>query len=177
MSISLRYSRASSLLAVTLAGLGAVLLSLNTEAPASSGGAPNCDALGVDVRLELQSRYRPATATHRRRPGQASQAWSDGLLSRRRLPVTNLSLRTPRTTISSAPGDSSILIGRIRVEQSAKGATIENLVLNGRNPQNLMGPLIYADHAKLLNNDITNDRMATCVHVDSYSSGAAPTAS
>lgn len=85
-----------------------------------------------------------------------------------------LSLRESRITLSSAPGESATLRGRIRVERSATGAAVENLVLDGRNPNDYLGPLIYADRAKLLNNEITNDHTAICVHVGSYYSAPAP---
>ena len=42
---------------------------------------------------------------------------------------------------------------------------IEGLFLDGRNPENLHGPLIYADNVVLRGNDITNHHMAICVAV------------
>ena len=42
---------------------------------------------------------------------------------------------------------------------------IEGLSLDGRNPENLHGPLIYADDVVLRGNDITNQHIAICVAV------------
>lgn len=85
-----------------------------------------------------------------------------------------LSVRTPRIGLSSAPGESATLRGRIRIERSASGATIKHLRLDGRNPGDELGPLIYADRSTLRHNEITNDHTAICVHVGSYYDAPAP---
>ena len=69
------------------------------------------------------------------------------------------------TTLTAYPGESATVRGRIRVDSRADGTVIEGLSLDGRNPENLHGPLIYADNVVLRGNDITNDHMGICVAV------------
>ena len=69
------------------------------------------------------------------------------------------------TTLTAYPGESATVRGRIRVDSRADGTVIEGLSLDGRNPENLHGPLIYADDVVLRGNDITNHHMAICVAV------------
>ena len=65
------------------------------------------------------------------------------------------------------------MVGRVRFEATADDAVVENLNLDGRNPNNYLSPLIYADRAVLRNNDITNHHTAICVHITA-SPGSAP---
>lgn len=77
-------------------------------------------------------------------------------------------------TLTSFPGERATLKGRVRLEHTADDSVIENLVLDGRNPDALLGPLVYADRAVLRNNEITNYNTAICVHVASYPGTDAP---
>ena len=69
------------------------------------------------------------------------------------------------TTLTAFPGENATVRGRIRVDSRADGTVIEGLSLDGRNPENLHGPLIYADDVVLRGNDITNHHTAICVAV------------
>lgn len=77
-------------------------------------------------------------------------------------------IETPGIRLTSFPGERATLQGRLRIEASADGAVVEGLVLDGRNPGNLLGPLIYADGVTLRDNEITNQHTAICVHIDAY---------
>ena len=69
------------------------------------------------------------------------------------------------TTLTAYPDENATVRGRIRVDSHADGTVIEGLFLDGSNPENLHGPLIYADNVVLRGNDITNHNMAICVAV------------
>jgi hypothetical protein len=86
----------------------------------------------------------------------------------------NLSVRTAGITLTAYPGEDATLKGRLRIEETADGATIEHLTLDGRNSANNLSPLIYADQVVLRENEITNYHTAICVALDSYFSGPPP---
>lgn len=83
-------------------------------------------------------------------------------------------VNTPGVTLTSYPGERATLRGQLRFNVSADGAVAENLNLDGRNVDDLLGPLIYADGVVLRGNEITNHNTAICVHVTDYSGGAPP---
>ncbi|MQA75724.1 MAG: hypothetical protein GEU88_15515 [Solirubrobacterales bacterium] len=76
--------------------------------------------------------------------------------------------------LTSAPGERATLQGQFRIEHTADGASVENLILDGRNPGDDLGPLIYADDVLLRGNEISNDNTAICVHLASYPGEEAP---
>lgn len=81
---------------------------------------------------------------------------------------SNLSLRRPGVTLRSYPGERAKLRGRIRFETTARGATIEDLTLYGRNRQRRGAVTIYANRATLRGDAITNHHTANCVLVTRY---------
>ena len=83
-------------------------------------------------------------------------------------------LSTPEVKLTSYPGERATLRGRLRLNAGADGAVVENLLLDGRNPDDLLGPLIYADRVVLRGNEITNHNTAICVHIDDYPGESAP---
>ena len=83
-------------------------------------------------------------------------------------------LSTPEVKLTSYPGEHATLRGRLRLNAGADGAVVENLLLDGRNPDDLLGPLIYADRVVLRGNEITNHNTAICVHIDDYPGESAP---
>jgi hypothetical protein len=83
-------------------------------------------------------------------------------------------LSTPEVRLTSYPGERATLRGRLRLNAGADGAVVENLQLDGRNPDDLLGPLIYADRVVLRGNEITNHNTAICVHIDDYPGEPAP---
>jgi len=77
-------------------------------------------------------------------------------------------------TLTSYPGERATLRGRLRINAGADGAVVEDLLLDGRNPDDLLGPLIYADRVVLRGNEITNHNTAICVVIDDYPGEPAP---
>lgn len=83
-------------------------------------------------------------------------------------------VKTPGVTLTSFPGERATLRGQLRFNVGATASVAENLDLDGRNVDDLLGPLIYADDVVLRGNDITNEHTAICVHVDDYSNAPPP---
>ena len=83
-------------------------------------------------------------------------------------------VKTPGITLTSYPGERATLRGQLRFNVTAVGSVAENLNLDGRNVDDLLGPLIYADGVVLRGNDISNDHTGICVHVDDYSNSPPP---
>ncbi|MCB0875108.1 MAG: right-handed parallel beta-helix repeat-containing protein [Solirubrobacterales bacterium] len=77
-------------------------------------------------------------------------------------------IRTPGVTLTSYPGERATLRGQLRIGYKADGSVAENMNLDGRNSDGLLGPLIYADDVILRGNDITNHHESICVAVSSY---------
>jgi hypothetical protein len=89
--------------------------------------------------------------------------------------TTGLSIRAANSTTTSYPGEHATLLGSLRVERPATGAVVENLTLDGKNPDNYFNPIIYADNAIMRNNEITNEHTTNCVHLAHYYDDPAPT--
>jgi parallel beta-helix repeat protein len=87
---------------------------------------------------------------------------------------TELSIRAAGATVTSYPGERATLKGQLRIERPATGTVVEGLLLDGRNPGDNFGPLIYADGAVLRDNEITNFHTTNCVHVARYYNDPAP---
>jgi parallel beta-helix repeat protein len=79
-----------------------------------------------------------------------------------------LSIRTPNAVVTSYPGEQATLVGALRIERPAVNTVVENLKLNGRNPQDIYNPLVFADGAVLHGNEITNDHSTNCVLLTHY---------
>lgn len=88
--------------------------------------------------------------------------------------TTGLSIRAANSTTTSFPGEHATLLGSLRVERPATGAIVENLTLDGKNPDNYFNPIIYADNAVMRNNEITNEHTTNCVHLAHYYDDPAP---
>ena len=80
----------------------------------------------------------------------------------------------PGVTLTSYPGERATLRGQLRIDYTADGSVAENLDLDGRNVDGLLGPLIYADDVILRGNDITNHHQGICVVVSDYSTSRRP---
>jgi parallel beta-helix repeat protein len=85
-----------------------------------------------------------------------------------------VSVRAPDVTVTSFPGEEATLRGQVRVERPASGATLEGLILDGRNPNDEFSPLIYADRTVLRGNDISDSHTSNCVHLSTYYDEPAP---
>jgi parallel beta-helix repeat protein len=147
--------------------LGLATLSLGADSAAAAdvtcdrvAAITGSDAAAGTVEAPFQT---PAKLIGSLSPGQT------GCLRGGEYVATEYSIATPNVRITSYPGERATLRGRLRIEPTADNAVVENLDLDGRNPNDWLGPLIYADHAVLRGNDITNhhDPMI-CVHVDDF---------
>jgi parallel beta-helix repeat protein len=156
-------------LAIT-AGLATAALA----APSAASASPSCDLVvatnGNDAGAgTLAEPLRdPDVAFERLAPGQ-TLCFGSGVHE-----LSGRSLRTPDVTLTSLPGPRATLKGYLRLEVEAAGTVIENLKLDGRNPDNLFNPMIYADRVVLRNNEITNNHTTNCVHLAPYYDDPAP---
>ncbi len=128
--------------------------------PSGSDAAAGSEAAPLQTASELVSRLAP---------GQAGclRAGSYVLTS-------SLRLTEPGTTLRSYPGERATVSGRVRIEATAVGATLEGLMLDGRNPEGL-SPLIHASGAVVRDNEITNFHTHICIAVDRYPGAETPT--
>ncbi len=85
-----------------------------------------------------------------------------------------VTVATPDITLRSYPGERATIVGRLLIEEEGRGARIEELDLDGRNPEALPSPTINASDVVLAGNDITNDHTAICVNVDDYAGSPVP---
>jgi parallel beta-helix repeat protein len=85
-----------------------------------------------------------------------------------------LNIRAPQAIITSYPGETAELKGQLRLERTATGTMVENLLLNGVNALDGFSPLIYADGIVLRDNEITNEQTTNCVHLSRYYDAPAP---
>lgn len=74
----------------------------------------------------------------------------------------------PGVVLSSYPGESATLAGRLWVDAGGDRAVVQDLVLDGRNPAAKPSPTINADGVALRGNEISNDHTAICVSVNDY---------
>jgi parallel beta-helix repeat protein len=79
----------------------------------------------------------------------------------------------PGVTLTSYPGETATLAGRLWIEQGADGVVIEDLVLDGRNAESLPSPTVNADGVILRGNDISNRNTEICLTVGSGRFGEA----
>jgi parallel beta-helix repeat protein len=81
-------------------------------------------------------------------------------------------LRKKGITLRSFPGRrATISGGQVRISPTATGATLKKLRL----VSNQFSPLIYASHAVITENEITNRHSAICLHIDRYPGTPVPT--
>jgi parallel beta-helix repeat protein len=79
-----------------------------------------------------------------------------------------VAIGAPGAVLSSYPGESATLAGRLWVKPSADRAVVQDLTLDGRNPMGKPSPTINADEVVLRGNDISNDHTEICVSVNNY---------
>jgi parallel beta-helix repeat protein len=65
-------------------------------------------------------------------------------------------------TLTSYPGQTATVTGRLWIAQGANYVTVTGLNLNGRNSDALPSPTVNADHATFSYDDVTNDHTAIC---------------
>ena len=82
-----------------------------------------------------------------------------------------VTISKPHVTLKSRPGQrATILGGQVRINATAKGATLLRLKLYS----DQLSPLIYASHAVVSRSTITNDHRDICLTVDKYPGAPTP---
>lgn len=81
-------------------------------------------------------------------------------------------ITAPDVTLTSYPGESATLAGRLWIRRGADRVLVENLHLDGRNDQAKPSPTVNADGAVFRGNDVSNDHTAICFVIgdDTYGS-------
>lgn len=82
-------------------------------------------------------------------------------------------IEAPGVVLTSYPGESATLAGRLWVESGADRALVEDLTLDGRNEAAKPSPTVNADGAVFRGNDISNDHTAICFVIGDDRYGAA----
>jgi parallel beta-helix repeat protein len=65
-------------------------------------------------------------------------------------------------TLRSYPGEVATVVGRLVIQKTANHVTVEQLVLDGNNPNRLPSPTVNGDHVTFRLNDVTNRHSAIC---------------
>ena len=85
--------------------------------------------------------------------------------------VGDVTMRSRSATLTSYPGETARLVGRLWVP--GDGDTIRGLELDGRNAANLPSPSINGDDVTFSDDDVTNDHTAICFDIGSHTWGIA----
>ena len=88
----------------------------------------------------------------------------------------NVTFRTAGTatapiTLTSYPGQTATIVGRMYIVDGANYTTITRLNLNGENPQQALSPMIDANNATFSHDNVTNDHTGTCFGIGSATWG------
>ena len=78
---------------------------------------------------------------------------------------------TAPITLTSYPGQTATIVGRMYIVDGANYTTITGLDLNGENPQQALSPMIDANDATFSYDDVTNDHTGTCFGIGSATWG------
>lgn len=148
-----------------------------TSSPAPRGVDVRCDRIATpggsdrDGKGTSKSPYAsPARLLEALDPGGVG-CLRDGTYDRQ----TVVTVRTPRVTLRSFPGERAVWRGRIVV--LAPEVTLEHLVLDGSCPEatcRLPSPTVSAPGATVSDNEITNRHTGICLHTRAFR-GSAPT--
>jgi hypothetical protein len=76
-------------------------------------------------------------------------------------------------TITSFPGERATLLGRLHVADEANHVVVQQLDLDGRNPDDLPSPTINGDDVAFRDNDVTNHNTTICFLLGSREYGSA----
>ena len=74
-------------------------------------------------------------------------------------------------TVTSYPGQTATILGRLYVAEGADYTTFTGLDLDGANPQQMESPTIDANHVTFSYDDITNDHTGICFGIGSATWG------
>ena len=88
----------------------------------------------------------------------------------------DVTIRTAGVTLTSWPGETATLRGRLFVPEGADGVTVSDLALDGRNASNLPSPTIHADDVTFSGNDVTNQHTGICFILGAVGWGDDPVA-
>jgi parallel beta-helix repeat protein len=83
-------------------------------------------------------------------------------------PTNQVKITTPGITLTAAPGERAEIDGRLVVAQGADGVTVENLYLEGANPQGSASPTVDAARTTFRHVDVTNAHTAICFALGNY---------
>jgi hypothetical protein len=88
----------------------------------------------------------------------------------------NVTFRTAGTatapiTLTSYPGQTATIVGRMYIVDGANYTTITRLDLNGENPEQALSPMIDANNATFSHDNVTNDHTGTCFGIGSATWG------
>ena len=127
----------------------AALALLAPAGPATASAATTCNL----VAATNGSDSNPGTAAQPlRSPGRLAAALAPGQTGCLREGTYSwsgdLSIRTASITLTSFGEEQAVMQGRVRIEATATGAVLEDLVLDGRNSGNELSPLIYAESGR-----------------------------
>ena len=74
-------------------------------------------------------------------------------------------------TLTSYPGQTATIVGRMQVVEGANYVTVSDLDLNGENPTRGESPMIDANHVTFSYDDVTNDHTGICFGIGSTTWG------
>ncbi len=74
-------------------------------------------------------------------------------------------------TLTSYPGQTATIVGRMQVVEGANYVTVTELDLNGENPTRGESPVIDANHVTFSYDDVTNDHTGICFGIGSATWG------
>ena len=74
-------------------------------------------------------------------------------------------------TLTSYPGETATVVGRMYVVEGANYVSVTGLDLNGENPQRGLSPMIDANHVTFSYDDVTNDHTGICFGIGSTTWG------
>jgi hypothetical protein len=78
---------------------------------------------------------------------------------------------TAPITLTSYPGQTATIVGRMYIVDGANYVTVTGLDLNGENPQQALSPMIDANNATFSYDNVTNDHTGTCFGIGSATWG------
>jgi nitrous oxidase accessory protein NosD len=155
-------------LALLAAGSLGALIVADDRAGAGAGATAGCDRIAAPAGSNSNpGTLRRPVRTAKRLVHLLRKGDTGCLRAGRYARNDEVKLATPEITLRSYPGERATLRGRLWVSDAARGATVSNLELDGRNDRGLPSPTINADGVRLARNDITNHHTGICVSVGS----------
>jgi hypothetical protein len=82
-----------------------------------------------------------------------------------------VTFRDAGVTLTSYPGQTATIVGRVYVAEGANDTTVTGLDLDGENPGQELSPMIDANGVTFSYDDVTNDHTGTCFGIGSATWG------